>query len=109
MSGNTEATVCIHAGSAKNAKNTPEMNCSTSTTGVTTAVAERPERGSDENATPHTAPAAHPSTNTHANVVSRVAASGMSQGIGTSYTTAARSSRSAVCTIEVARTRPTLP
>ena len=29
LSGKTEATLCIHAGSSLKTKNTPEMNCST--------------------------------------------------------------------------------
>ena len=43
------------------------MNCSTITIGVTTALAERPERGTDENAMPSTVPAAAPSSTSQPN------------------------------------------
>ena len=68
LSGNSAAMLCIHPGSSVNTKNTPEMNCSTSATGVTTAGALRPVRASDENAMPHSVHAVMPSRPTQANV-----------------------------------------
>ena len=44
------------------------MNCSTSTIGMTTAVALLPLRGTADRAMPSSAEVATPSTNTHANV-----------------------------------------
>ena len=49
-------------------KNTPEMNWSTSATGVTTAGALRPVRASEEKAIPHSVQAVTPSTPTQAKV-----------------------------------------
>ncbi len=78
FSGNRLRPDCIQVGSWSNWKNTPEMNCSTSTTGVTIADALFPLRGTEENATPQTAPEAVPSTNTQANVHQRAASVGRS-------------------------------
>ena len=68
LSGNTDATCCIGLGSSVKTKNTPEMNCSTSATGVTTAGAPRPERATDENAMPHSVHAVMPSRDTQPRV-----------------------------------------
>jgi hypothetical protein len=105
FSGNTEATSCIHVGSWSYWKNTPETNCSTSTIGTTTALADRPDLGTEENATPHTDPVAVPSTNTHAKVSHRPA----SLGSGTSHSRAAAPISNAVCSRAVTSTCPTLP
>ena len=74
--GNTEARFCIQVGSSLKTKKTPEMNCSTITTGLTIAVALRPERGTDENAMPSTVPAAVPRMKIHAKVAHRAASVG---------------------------------
>ena len=81
------------------------MNCSTSTIGVTTAEALRPLRGTEEKATPHTAPAAVPSTKTQANVVQRAASVGRS----TPKATAAMPISSTIWMRLVTSTEPTLP
>ena len=60
-------------------KNTPEMNCRISATGVTTAGALRPVRASDEKATPHSVQAVMPSTDTHRKVSHFPAVSGRSR------------------------------
>jgi len=105
LSGKTEATCCIQVGSWSNAKKTPEMNCRIRTTGFTTALAARPERGTDENPMPHTHPVAVESTKTQANVTQADAL----VGIGTSNSVAATASRRAVCARQVTSTSPILP
>src|SRR5690606_4884516 len=105
LSGNSDDRSIIQPGSWLTEKNTPDVNCSTSSGVTTTALADRPDRGTDEYATPHTAPVAVPSTNTHANVAHRAGSSGR----GTSKTSAATARSSAVCTSTVVSERTTLP
>src|SRR5690242_10942410 len=76
FSGNSDAMVRIQSGMLVYWKNTPEMNCSTSATGVTIAGAPRPVRASEENAIPHSVHALIPSTETHANVAHLAAVAG---------------------------------
>src|SRR5947207_535446 len=67
-SGNIDAVSWSHSGAVVNTKYTPEMNCSTSATGVTTAGAALALRATDENAMPNTELAATPSTVTQSQV-----------------------------------------
>jgi hypothetical protein len=55
-------------GTSLNWKNTPEMNCSTSATGVTVADADRPLRARLDTAIPSSVHAAEPSAATQTNV-----------------------------------------
>jgi hypothetical protein len=68
FSGNSDAMVRIQSGMVEYWKKTPEMNCSTSATGVTTAGAPRPVRATDEKAIPHSVHAVIPSSATQPNV-----------------------------------------
>ena len=81
------------------------MNCSTSTIGITTAVALFPDRGTAESAMPSRAEVATPSTKIQANVSQAPG----SVGIAMPNSVAETSRRSAACSEAVTKTWPILP
>ncbi len=86
-------------------KNTPEMNWSTSATGVTTAEPLRAVRASDEIAMPHRVQAVMPSTETQPKVSHFAAVPGSVR----SNSATATASSSAVSTMPIATTMIILP
>src|ERR1700712_3213753 len=68
FSGKIDAAVCIQVGSELNWKNTPEVNCSSSATGVTVADADRPFLARLDSVIPSSVQAVAPSTDTQAKV-----------------------------------------
>ena len=105
LSGKIAATCCIQVGRLVKTKNTPEMNWSTSATGVTTAEPLRAVRASDEMAMPQSVQAVTPRTETQANVSHLAVVCGRSRSNIATET----ASSSTVSAMPMATTMITLP
>ena len=68
LRGKREANCCIQVGRFWKMKNTPDVNCSTRTIGLTTADAPLAFFGTTLNAMPSSVHDTRPSTDTHTNV-----------------------------------------
>lgn len=105
FSGKSDASCCIHPGSSFHWKNTPDANCSTRTTGDTTADAPRPVLGTAENAIPSSVQVTRPRTLTQPKMTQSATVSGSVR----SKSSTPMPSRSVTCATYETKTSPTLP